>query len=229
MENQALREELTYTEWGVIPMIFQYNPMTYFAESNENNELVFSLVRATNIAPKIRYNIHDRGHIIQYSDMVKALKKHNSWNEVKKINPKLKLPFLLHYGRSDMSIDYYGANVTPDSIREILYGIEEVAPVMQSFRLISYEDKKHNKRMVVAIELNKDEKASKLKASKIADKLFPKLADVNRDFYNAMYKTATKDQWPEISINEYGTGPFEGGDRKLKKEYVTTKLKYDSF
>lgn len=229
MENQALREELTYTEWGVIPMIFQYNPMTYFAESNENNELVFSLVRATNIAPKIRYNIHDRGHIIQYSDMVKALKKHNSWNEVEKINPKLKLPFLLHYGRSDMSIDYYGANVTPDSIREILYGIEEVAPVMQSFRLISYEDKKHNKRMVVAIELNKDEKASKLKASKIADKLFPKLADVNRDFYNAMYKTATKDQWPEISINEYGTGPFEGGDRKLKKEYVTTKLKYDSF
>lgn len=229
LQNEEFRNAVIHAQWGVTPMIFQYNPMTYYVESNDSNELVFTLVRATNIAPKIRYNIHDRGHVIQYSDMVKLLKKHGLWDEVKDLHPRLKLPFLFHYGRSDMSIDYYGANVTPDSIREILFGIERVASKMQSFRLISYEDKKHNKRMQVAIELNQGEKTAGIKPAKIADELFPKLAGINRDFYNAMYKTATKDQYPAVTVHGYGTGPFEGGDRKLKKEYVTTKLKYDSF
>jgi phenylacetate-CoA ligase len=228
LANEEFRKRVVHAEWGVTPMIFQYNPMTYYVESNDKHELVFSLVRSSNIAPKIRYNIHDRGHVIKYSDMVKILKEYGLWDEVKAIKPKLRLPFLLHYGRSDMSIDYYGANVTPDSVREILFGIDEVAAKLQSFRLMSYEDKKHNKRMRIAIELNKGQTAKSLDAKKIGDLIFPQLAKANRDFYNAMYKTATPDQYPEITFHEYATGPFEGGDRKLKKEYVTTKLKYDS-
>jgi phenylacetate-CoA ligase len=228
MHNQGLRERLIRTDYGVTPMIFQYNPLSYYVETNAQGELVFTMCRNSNIAPKIRYNIHDRGHVLRYPQLVKILKEHHLWGEFKHIGLKLELPLLFHYGRSDMSIDYYGANVTPDSVREILYSLPEVARKLQSFRLISYEDKHHNKRMRIAIECNKDEKAD-LDPKKIADELFPRLADVNRDFYNALYKTATKDQYPEVSIHEYATGPFEGGDRKLKKEYVATKLKYDSF
>jgi phenylacetate-CoA ligase len=228
LENAELRDEIIRTEWGVTPMIFQYNPLSYYVETNDKGELVFSLSRITNIAPKVRYNIHDRGHVLRYPDLKKILKRHGLWHHFSSIKLKLDLPVLFHYGRSDMSIDYYGANVTPDSIREILFKIEEVASKMQSFRLINYEDKKHNKRMKIAIELNKDVK-NNLNTKKIGNELFPKLAEINRDFYNAMYKTATPDQYPEIGVYEYATGPFEGGDRKLKKEYVTTKLKYDSF
>ena len=52
-----------------------------------------------------------------------------------------------------MSINYYGANVTPDSVREVLSGVEELAQHMEGFQLISREDALHNKSMEVAIEL----------------------------------------------------------------------------
>jgi len=227
MANNELRQRLTRTEYGVTPMIFQYNPLSYYVETNSKGELLFTMCRNSNIAPKIRYNIHDRGHVMRYPQVVKILKEMGLWSQFRSVKLKLELPLLFHYGRSDMSIDYYGANVTPDSVREILYGIPEVAEKLQSFRLISYEDKKHNKRMRIAIECNKGEKAD-LSPKKIADQLFPRLADMNRDFYNALYKTATPDQHPEVTIHAYATGPFEGGDRKLKKEYVENKLKYDS-
>lgn len=72
------------------------------------------------------------------------------------------------------------------------------------------------------VELNKE-------SLKVAGELLLKLADMNRDFFNALYHTATKDQQPDITIHEYGTGPFKDSDRKLKKEYVATSLTYDSF
>jgi phenylacetate-CoA ligase len=229
LKHPELRDRLIYTDWGVTPMIFQYNPLSYYVETNDKGELIFTMTRITNIAPKVRYNIHDRGHVLRYPELKKILKELNLWQEFKTVTPKLELPILFHYGRSDMSIDYYGANVTPDSVREVLYGIHEVAERLESFRLISYEDKQHNKRMRVAIELNKGRNADELDAKKVAEQFWPALANMNRDFYNALYHTATADEYPEVTVHEYATGPFEGGDRKLKKEYVTTNLKYDSF
>lgn len=229
LEHPELRDRIVRTEYGVTPMIFQYNPLSYYVETNEKGELVFTMTRETNIAPKIRYNIHDRGHVLRYPALKKILKELKLWQAFDDVKLKLELPLLFHYGRSDMSIDYYGANVTPDSVREVLFGIPEVAARLQGFRLIGYEDAKHNKRMRIAIELNKGHAARSLDPKKVAGELLPKLADMNRDFFNALYHTATKDQQPEITIHEYGTGPFEGGDRKLKKEYVATSLKYDSF
>ena len=32
---------------------------------------------------------------------------------------------------------------------------------------------------------------------------------------------------PELSIHEYGSGPFHGSGRKLKHQYVETDLEYD--
>ncbi len=228
LKYPVLRERLTRVEYGVTPMIFQYNPLSYYVETNDKGELVFTMTRVTNIAPKIRYNIHDRGHVLRYPALKKVLKELKLWQELRSVEPKLELPLLFHYGRSDMSIDYYGANVTPDSVREVLYGIREVAKHLESFRLISTEDKKHNKRMEIAIELNKGCAAKELDAVKVAEQLLPRLAEMNRDFYNALYHTATADQRPEVTVHEYATGPFLGGDRKLKKEYVTTALKYDN-
>jgi phenylacetate-CoA ligase len=59
------------------------------------------------------------------------------------------LPLLFLYGRSDMSIDYYGANVTPDGVGEVVYAVEELAPIVNTFRLLSYEDAQTNKRMEI--------------------------------------------------------------------------------
>jgi len=63
--------------------------------------------------------------------------------------------------------------------------------------------------------------------ARAADLVFSRLAAINGDFYNALYRTASPDNPPLLTFHLFETGPFAGGQRKLKNEYVTTELKYD--
>ncbi len=226
LADARLREALIRTDYGVTPMIFQYNPLAYLLETNDKGELVCTISRPYNISPKIRYNIHDRGHVMMYGELKNKLAAAGRLELLDGIDPKVDLPLLFLYGRSDMSIEYYGAKVTPDSVREILYGVKELTPILNTFRLMSYEDKNHNKRMEIAAELVKGAAAPK-DATALADQVFHRLGEMNGDFYNAMFRTATPDNLPKLSIHEYESGPFSGGQRKLKNEYVASNLQYD--
>jgi phenylacetate-CoA ligase len=226
LEDARLREALIRNDYGVTPMIFQYNPLAYLLETNDKGELVVTLSRPFNISPKIRYNIHDRGHVLMCGELKKKLAALGRLDILDGIESAVDLPLLFIYGRSDMSIEYYGAKVTPDSVREILYGVTELTPILNTFRLMSYEDTNHNKRMEIAAELVKDATPPP-DPSALADQVFRRLGEMNGDFYNALYRTATSDNLPKLSIHEYETGPFSGGQRKLKNEYVASSLEYD--
>lgn len=226
LADERVREELIWTDLGVTPMVFQFNPMAYFIETNAERELVITLTRATNVSPKIRYNIHDMGHVMRWPEFRRTIQRLGLEGVFAGVERRTDLPLLFHYGRSDMSIDYFGANVTPDSIREILYGIEELAPVFETFKLLAYEDEDNNKRMAIAVELSRGAE-NRFDAAAIGKQVFERLAKVNKDFHNAYYHTATEDMHPEFTIHESGTGPFVGGQRKLKHAYVETDITYD--
>ncbi len=226
VQDPEVRSALTVEEYGVTPMLFQFNPLAYLFETNQKGELVATICRTFNLSPRIRYNIHDRGHAIRYKQIKHKLKELNKWDDLAKIPHKLDLPVLFLYGRSDMSIDYYGANVTPESINEILFELEGINTKFNTFKLINHEDSKHNKRFSVLIELKQGANPKKIKKD-LAEVLFKMLADKNRDFYNAYYHTATKDNMPELKIFEFGEGPFAGEDERIKHQYVATDLKYD--
>jgi phenylacetate-CoA ligase len=80
--------------------------------------------------------------------------------------------------------------------------------------------------MEVAVELVEGASPPK-EPSAIAELLFSKLAAINGDFANALYRTAPLDNRPQLTLHAYGTGPFAGGQRKLKNEYVVSDIKYD--
>lgn len=226
LTNERLREDIIRVGYGVTPMIFQYNPLAYYLEENAKGELVATISRPYNISPKIRYNIHDRGHVLRFGELKAILQKHGLGDIFRSSGQVLDLPFLFIYGRSDMSIEYYGAKVTPDSLREILFGLEALAPVLSTFRLISYEDAAHNKRMEVAIQLTEGAKPP-LPAETLQDVVFTRLAAMNGDFLNAWKRTATPENMPELKVYAFNTGPFEGGQQRLKNEYVASNIKYD--
>lgn len=227
LERDDLRKALVWTDLGVTPMLFQYNPLAYYIETNELRELVITLARPTNISPRIRYNIHDVGHVLSYAELLGILDEHGVRGRLGSVRPRIQLPFLFHYGRSDMSIDYFGANVTPDSVREVLEGIDALAPVLHTFRLRSYEDEANDQRMSIEVELVAGA-PNDLDAEAIRDETLGRLADMNRDFANAYRNTASEEMHPELTIHPFGTGPFEGGQRKLKHQYVETGLEYDA-
>lgn len=223
--NSRLRERLTVPGHGVLPMVFQYNPLVYCFQTNAGGELIATLSRPTNVAPKIRYNIHDLGHVARFEEVAPVLEEMGLGGLVSEHKP-LRLPLLFIYGRSDMSINYYGANVTPDSVREVLSGIDDLAPHMEGFRLISTEDGSGNKNMEVAVELCDEVEPQRFDTGVFGPRVFDRLASVNGDFYNAYRNTATPDRYPAISFHRKGAGPFAGGDG-IKKSYVVTQEKYD--
>jgi phenylacetate-CoA ligase len=125
-----------------------------------------------------------------------------------------------------MSIDYYGANVSPDSVREILCGIDGLGEHMEGFRLIAMEDEQHNKTMEVAIELCDGIDPAAFNREQLSTAIFDRLSQANGDFANAYRKTATPDQLPRLSMHRKGAGPFTGGDG-IKKSYIDTADVYD--
>lgn len=224
LADETLRRALVRVDYGVTPMIFQYNPLAYLIEENDKGELVVTISRPYNISPKIRYNIHDRGHVVRIPDLKRILESTGHADLLK--TAVTDMPLLFIYGRSDMSIEYYGAKVTPDSLREILFGLDALAPVLNTFRLISYEDERHNKRMEVAIELREGATLTGSPEA-LANTVFERLAALNGDFLNAWKRTATAENMPALTVHTYDTGPFAGGQRRLKNEYVASKVVYD--
>ena len=184
-----------------------------------------TLSRPHYIAPKIRYNIHDRGHVMRMPELMKKLHEAGRSDLAEQFSKATDLPLLFLYGRSDMSIDYYGANVTPDSLREVLYSVEALAPSLNTFRLMSYEDDTHTKRMEIAVELADGASApcaSDLET--ITKEAFAKLAEINGDFANAYYRTASRDNMPRMTFHAFETGPFAGGQTRLKHSYVDAQV-----
>jgi len=224
VKNKTLCEALLRTEWGVLPMVFQYNSFGYVIESNDKGELLITIASADNISPRIRYNIHDRGHVLRIIELKKLLKEHNAHHVLSLM--KLDLPILFYYGRSDLTVSYYGAKITPDSIREILYEHPELMKRLNSFRLISYEDKSLQKHLLFALEMNKDESMlDKEKAKALESEIIEKLRIKNLDFASA-YGMATPETAPSLRCYPYKEGPFAGAGSKLKNEYVAT-LEYE--
>lgn len=215
--NEALRRALTNVEYGVLPMIFQYNPFNYVIETNPVGELIVTICRRQNLSPRIRYNIHDRGHVLRMRDLVPVLDRHGLTSLLEQ--RVLDLPLLFHYGRSDLSVDYYGATVAPDSVREFIYGDPDLARDVSTYRVISYEDHDTNKQLLFALELKAGVTAGAYAEDEVQAQLLHHLCTVNRDFANGC-KGAVPSNRPTVRLFGAATGPFEAANQKLKNEYV---------
>jgi phenylacetate-CoA ligase len=209
-----LRAELLKENHGVIPMVFQYNPYDYLVESNDKGELVVTICRLQNISPRVRYNIHDLGHQINFYDLKKILKKHNRKDLLKLV--KLDFGVLFHYGRSDLSVDYNGAVVGPEEIKQIISG-SDMTSLIESFRLINYEDKQSHKHLLFAIELAKDKDMPKALIDSLYKLIIENLQISNLDFKSALSSSQLK---PEIKIYNFNSGIFDEKHKKLKNDYV---------
>jgi len=217
-KNPKLSKELTQqAEYGVLPMIFQFNPFDYIIETNTNGELLVTITRKQNINPRIRYNIHDRGHVLRVKDLVPVLEEYGFQSILRQ--KFLDLPLVFHYGRSDMSVDFNGAVVAPDGLRDVIFGDEKLTNEIENHRLISYEDKDGNKQLHIALQLRQGIDFAKSEIDRYYLYIFNELRKINADFDHAII-TSSEAMLPSIAFYEFRTGPFVRDGKKLKNEYV---------
>ena len=213
--DETLKRALLKQSRGIIPMIFQYNPYDYLFENNEQGELLVTICRRENLSPRIRYNIHDLGHPEDFYAFKKTLKKLGRSDLLKLI--ELDFGVLFYYGRSDLSVDYYGGVVGPEEIRQIVNSDAAYKQKIANFRLISYEDKAHQKHLLFALEAAQDILISSDERQTLLDTIISQLFVLNLDF-KAGYDMANHK--PEIRIYATGEGIFDSAHQKVKNDYV---------
>lgn len=204
-------------EYGVLPMVFQFNPFNYRIETNALGELLVTIVRSENLNPRIRYNIHDRGHVLRVSELEPVLRELGLQHVLQ--SKLLDLPLLFHYGRSDLSVDFNGAVIGPDSLRDVVNAHALLLGTVENHRLISFEDARGNRQLHLAIQLVDGADPASLDAAAIAAEVFTELRRANGDFHNAIL-TSDEAMLPTLAFYRYRQGPFTGDGAKLKNEYV---------
>jgi phenylacetate-CoA ligase len=216
-ERPELGRALDLRARASLPMVFQYNPLDYVIETNEAGELVISICRAQTTAPKLRYNIHDLGCVVRFRDVERALAE-LGLRPADLAERHLDLPLVFHYGRSDATVAFYGANVAPADVQEVVYSLPELADRVRSLALLLGEDGTANETLAFAFELAAGaEPPADVEPTRA--RFLDRLKQVNQD-YREVARFVPPGKEPTLEFHEPGQGPFAGYDIRLKHRYV---------
>ena len=201
---------------GAMPMIFQFNPADFFIETNASGEIMATVCRPGYVSPKVRYNIHDLGHVLRYPELKRILATDGISLDDVTADP-LDLPLLFHYGRSDQSVAYYGCKIPPADIQESLFRLPELATAVDAFQLHTFDDADGDKRLSVRLEVAHGTLAEG--AAHWATRLFDTLAAVNQDFRESR-RMVPNGKAPSVEFVDAGSGVFADADIRIKRTYV---------
>lgn len=208
---------------GALPMIFQFNPLDFYLETNEEGELIITLCRPYYVAPKIRYNLHDRGHVLRMPELMRILKEMNiDLSDMP--DPGNDLPLLFHYGRSDMSVAYFGCKIIPADIQEVIFKIPELANWISSFNIEVFEDEAVDKQLRIHFELVPGKTLPDIDPDAIAQKIIEELKLINQDFRESLRMIPSGNE-PKVVFYLNGSGPFKDKDIRIKNNYISKEKK----
>jgi phenylacetate-CoA ligase len=212
-ERPELGEALELPARGTTPMVFQYNPLDYLIETNDAGELVITICRLDTTAPKLRYCIHDVGCVRRFPQVRDALARAGVTPD--RLAPEwIDLPLLFHYGRSDATVAFYGANLGTADVQDAVFSVPELAECVNAFALVEGEDANANKTLEIALELRN----GVAPPADVRERLLARLAEVNQDWREASRMMPSGQ--PTLCFHAVGTGPFADYDVRLKRRYV---------
>jgi phenylacetate-CoA ligase len=205
---------------SIPPSIFQYNPIEHCVEISPHGELIYTVTRSNGAAPKVRYNLLDVGGTISYLDLTKKLR--SAGIEIDRLAQRQShLPILFTCGRSDLTVSFYGANIYPAEIAEIIQGQPALKQHIHSFQLSCIETDQVDVRLKITLELVTDITVDRLSVESLRNFFWQALSQSNQDF-----REVTKmfdRQSIEIELQSYNTGVFSQRDPRTKHQYVARK------
>jgi phenylacetate-CoA ligase len=215
MKDHQLSQQLFGRE--LPPMIFQYNALDYVIETTPSGELVFTIGRQAGAAPKLRYNLHDLGGVLTHAQ-VRAKLASQGIDIFQLAGLQSRFPLLFVYGRSDLTVPFYGAKVYPTDVEEIINADVNLVRQINSFQISSYEDEAINRRLKIRLEMVKNPARPLVATEQLHETMFEGLCRVNQDFREVakMFDRSCV----ELEIYEFETGPFKGRDIRVKNKYV---------
>ncbi|WP_436771443.1 phenylacetate--CoA ligase family protein [Yinghuangia sp. YIM S09857] len=231
LTDDRLRDALLGPDEGRVPMVFQYNPLETYLETNDRDEIVCTINSTAVLAPKLRYNIGDEGRLLSYPALEAVVREDpDAWAECESAfrGEGMRLPLLLLYGRKDSTISYMGANIYPQDVEYGLYQDNPMAGHLEGFCLTIDEYADLESRPVVNLQLRDGAELDAAEREKLAavcrDGVVAHLARVSRDFAQSLAEDpSTADV--RVRVHAFGEGPFARGTSKIKNVYLVTEGK----
>ncbi len=215
-----------------LPMVFQYNPLIHYLEVNDLGEVICTVSRLDLLAPRIRYNVHDSGGIVDFATVRGVLREFgfdlDRLNEAPEVHgPRgplpwatpIPLPFLWIHGRRDATISVMGSNIYPEDIEAVLYADPAIEPRLQSFMLSMVDDETGAPRPAVAIELANLDGVDDAWRAAAAERLRDGLTRLNIDYRSSVGEFPAA-MLPIVSTYAPGSGPFAGDARRIKQRRI---------
>ena len=220
-ENPALQRAL-FGDDPRLPMLFQYSPLDYYIETNEEGELIITVNRLKVLSPRIRYNIHDAGGVIPFERM-RAVLREFGLDPIPACDrpdqPVFHMPFLYLFGRSDSTISYMGANIYPEDIEQGLFADAEDARRLGAFCLELVDTGGGEQRACVHVEALDGVTDDAAFMERLRGRVLDRLIATNLDF-----RTST-DEDPTarailVRLHRPGEGPFAINSGRIKRRYI---------
>jgi phenylacetate-CoA ligase len=205
-----------------LPMLFQYNPLDYYVESNERRELIVTISRLAVLSPRIRYNIHDAGGTITFDAMLALLRELGLGplpDCARPGQPILRLPFLYLFGRSDATISYMGANIYPEDVEQALFADPDDARRLGAYCLEVLDIGHGEQRPAVHVEVLDGAGDDPALADRLRQRVLDRLLAVNRDFRSAVDEDPSARDL-RIHLHPTGHGPFTANSGRIKRRYI---------
>ena len=139
-----------------------------------------------------------------------------------------RFPILYVYGRSDLTVPFYGAKVYLTDIEEVINADPDLVTQINSFQIFSYDDAAINRRMKICLETVKDLRSPLASSEQLHQTMFEGLCRLNQDFREVT--TMFDSSCVEVEIYKFETGPFKERDIRVKNKYVAREpVSYISF
>ena len=213
--DPALARDL-YGEREGVPMIFQYDPLNYFIESDDERNLLFTVNRLENVSPRLRYNLHDRGVVRRFSQVRQVLADHRVVIDTGGARV-LPLPLLFHWGRQEHAVAFYGCKITPEDVQNVVMRVDALGARVANFALHPFEDQRANKRLELWFELAAGAEVSE--SDGLRDQVLAALSEVNQDFRESIRMVPVENR-PTLKLWPFGESPLSGQDIRIKKRYI---------
>jgi len=217
----GLRENLLGDQQH-LPMLFQYNPLDHYVETNDEGELIFTVSRPL-LSPRIRYNLHDLGGTIPFDSVCALLRESGLEAEAGHRLHQWRWPLLYVAGRSDSTVSYMGANLYPADVERAIFAEPSDHGRYGAFCLeLATVGAGGEARPTVHVEDLLPERDAVNRRSgedALARRVISHLAEVNRDFRSALAEDPSAAQL-SVVLHDPGEGPFVQNSRRIKRAYV---------
>lgn len=215
-----------------LPMVFQYNPLIHYLEVNLEGEVICTVSRLDLLAPRIRYNVHDSGGLVEFAAARRILREHGydldrlgeapethgSTGPLPWARP-IPLPFLWIHGRRDATISVMGANIYPEDVETVLYRDIDLARRVHSFLLSVVDDETGTPRPSISLELTDLDGVDQAWLARTADHLRDGLIGLNIDYRSSTGEFPAA-MYPIVSTFARGSGPFAADAGRIKQRRI---------